>query len=88
MNKYLIWMMSCASVDSNEYFDYVRAVNIKDFDPYLDTSYDVNLLDSMNAHCNEEMDPTHNPRALDTTQTSRSPRTDPSGDEDIYSLIW
>jgi hypothetical protein len=67
----------CASVDSKEDFDYVRTVNFEDFDPSLGTSYDVNLLDIINANWDNEMDPTHTLRTLSGTQTSHLPRTNP-----------
>jgi hypothetical protein len=73
---------SCRSVDVQRYFHYVRTVNFEDFDLFVDTSNEMDLLISINANWDEDMDPTHNPHALDAAHTSRSPRTDPL-DEDL-----
>jgi hypothetical protein len=55
---------SCASIDRQTDFDYVWEVNFNYFYPSLGTSYDMDLLDSINVNWDKDMDPTHNPRAL------------------------
>jgi hypothetical protein len=71
-----------ASVDTQGDFYYVRAVNFEDFYPSLGTSYDMDLLISINDNWGKEMDPTQDPHVLDAVHTSRSPRINPT-DEDV-----
>jgi hypothetical protein len=61
----------------------VRTINFEDVDPSLGTSYDVNLLDSINANWYQEIDPKPTLHTLSRAQTSHLPRTDPPDEDDL-----
>jgi hypothetical protein len=61
---------SCAHVDTQGYFYYVRAVKFEDFNPPLGTLHAMDLLSSIHANWDEDMDHKHTPRDLDDAYTS------------------